>query len=236
MTTEHENDERDERVSETYRALGVEQAPEHLNQNILRMAANDGKRGRAGKLLLSAWMKPVAWAATIGLSLAIVLEVTQLPSTDNPAIVAPDAAMPASAAVEDDFSSKEKDNADRAEEPKKLEEQLIQPTAVYEQEARGLSSSQDANGPAREGKVTRRQDYTLAPQTTTTPAAEALRTRNAEPVIDQAMGPDCDAEIRQSQDNWLSCIEDLRANGAIEQADLEYEAYILEFPAESKAE
>ena len=210
MTSEHENDERDELVSETYRDLGIEQAPEHLNQSILRMAASDGKRGRSNGRLLGAWTKPLAWAATIGLSLAIVLEVTQLPTPDNQAT---------------------------SEESTQLEEPLNKPVAVYEQEARELGSLQDANGPAREGKVVRRQVSARKRAADQTVIAEDFAAFAMSPAVVPAdIDPACDSEIRTSQDDWQACIKDLRANGANVQADLEYEAYILEFPAESKAE
>jgi hypothetical protein len=70
----------DDLVTETYRELGVEKAPEHLNQSILRMASGGGEPSDARNTLFAAWMKPVAWAATIGLSLAIVLELSELPT------------------------------------------------------------------------------------------------------------------------------------------------------------
>ena len=53
MTTEREKGEMDKLVSEAYRELGTEKAPEHLNQDILRMAAADGKLGRSNGFLVS---------------------------------------------------------------------------------------------------------------------------------------------------------------------------------------
>lgn len=79
MTIERNDEAMDELVSKTYREHSVEQAPEHLNQKILRMATAAGNPERENGLWRQAWMKPLAWAATVGLSLAIVLEVTQVP-------------------------------------------------------------------------------------------------------------------------------------------------------------
>ena len=70
----------DDLVTETYRELGVEKAPERLNQDVLRMASGGGLRSPTRNILFGAWMKPVAWAATIGLSLAIVLELSEVPT------------------------------------------------------------------------------------------------------------------------------------------------------------
>ena len=38
---------------------------------------------------------------------------------------------------------------------------------------------------------------------------------------------------RQSAEDWLECIEVLRESGAVEAANLEYEAFILEYPVAS---
>jgi len=76
----------DERVSATYRELGDERAPEHLNQRILQRAASTGQRRY---LPAAPWMRPVAWAAVIGLSLAIVLEIARLPTPETTAIEVP---------------------------------------------------------------------------------------------------------------------------------------------------
>lgn len=80
----------DRRLSDTYQALAKERAPEHLNERILGLAAGRTRYSRA-----RAWTRPLAWAATIGLSLAIVLELNRLPSEvpDAIAVPAPDNAL-----------------------------------------------------------------------------------------------------------------------------------------------
>lgn len=83
MSNEPENRVADPRVTENYRDLARERAPEHLNQRVLKMSAG----GRTPYGRARAWMRPAAWAATIGLSLAIVLELTLLPSLDENAVV-----------------------------------------------------------------------------------------------------------------------------------------------------
>lgn len=121
MTNERDNHEIDELVSKTYRALAKEQTPEHLDNSVLRMAADTRSVGhepvRRSQYAFSAWMKPAAWAATVGLSLAIVLEVTQFtdaPATNMPVSElseassptpagAPESAPAAAASVRDQF-------------------------------------------------------------------------------------------------------------------------------------
>lgn len=78
MNNEPENRVQDPRVTETYQALANERTPEHLTRKVLKLAADV----RTPYARARAWMRPAAWAATVGLSLAIVLELTQLPSSE----------------------------------------------------------------------------------------------------------------------------------------------------------
>ena len=76
MTNDRDKRTAEGLVSATYRELADERAPAGLDEKVLQRAAAL-PRARSG--IGRAWMKPVAWAATIGLSLAIVLELTQIP-------------------------------------------------------------------------------------------------------------------------------------------------------------
>jgi cytoskeletal protein RodZ len=64
-------------VSQAYRDLADERTPEHLDRTILRAAAK-AARPRYSRFI--AWTRPMAWAATVMLSIALVLEVTNSPS------------------------------------------------------------------------------------------------------------------------------------------------------------
>jgi len=64
-------------VSQAYRDLANERTPEHLDRTVLRAAAKEA-RPRYSKFI--AWTRPTAWAATVMLSVALVLEVTNAPS------------------------------------------------------------------------------------------------------------------------------------------------------------
>jgi len=66
-------------VSDAYGELAKEKTPDSLNQSVLRMATRKGKTPYS---MARAWMRPAAWAATIGLSLAVVLQLTNLPEAD----------------------------------------------------------------------------------------------------------------------------------------------------------
>ena len=71
--------ETDRLVSDTYNELADEKTPEALNREILRLAA---KEGRTRYSIARGWMRPVAWAAVIGLSLAIILDMMRLPQVE----------------------------------------------------------------------------------------------------------------------------------------------------------
>ena len=77
MTTRNEHDPR---VTETYRDLATEKTPAELDDEVLAMAAREA-RTRYG--LTRAWIRPVAWAATIALSLAFILEMTRYQEVDT---------------------------------------------------------------------------------------------------------------------------------------------------------
>jgi len=76
----NERNDVDPLVSDVYRELADETTPEALNREVLRLAA---KQGRTPYSLARAWMRPAAWAATIGLSLVVVLQLTNLPVSDT---------------------------------------------------------------------------------------------------------------------------------------------------------
>lgn len=93
----------DAQVSGQYKSLASEEAPPHLDQSVLREAKRalraDNRKGFFG-----AWFRPLAFVTTVGLSLAIILELVETgifsPVTDLPVESAP--GVPASAVPPDD--------------------------------------------------------------------------------------------------------------------------------------
>jgi len=77
MSNERRNqdDLSDPLVSRTYRDLSNERTPEHLDHIVLNEARKAAKPGYARNI---SWLRPAAWVTTIGLCLAIVLEVSDL--------------------------------------------------------------------------------------------------------------------------------------------------------------
>jgi hypothetical protein len=69
--------ETDVLVSQAYRDIADERTPDHLDRTILRAAAKEARPRYARSI---AWTRPMAWAATVMLSVALVLEVTDTPA------------------------------------------------------------------------------------------------------------------------------------------------------------
>jgi len=117
MSNERKNPGQDKLVADTYRAVARERVPDHLNERVLRLAADAGRTPYARA---RAWMRPAAWAATIGLSLAIVLELTQLPQIEPVpvSITSSDqSAVPGETANDEDIVREDNATAIQAEAP-----------------------------------------------------------------------------------------------------------------------
>lgn len=72
-----QDDPSDPLVSRTYREISDERTPEHLDHLVLNEARKSAKQGYVTTI---SWLRPAAWVTTIGLCLAIVLEVSDLTS------------------------------------------------------------------------------------------------------------------------------------------------------------
>ena len=256
MTSERDNFEGDVRVTEAYRELGAEKAPESLNQTILEMAAGGNNRSSVRNRLLGVWMKPLAWAATIGLSLAIVLELTQVPT----AAVRYDA-LPRSETVLEETATQDTDKLQTIEH-RSLEQpganrsaitkdEVADDVEVFRRESKGKMDfvAAPAEMPSSPAPATVSVDLTPdRPPHTARKRAEGAPTVQDSPTVNEPMASfailaeekeadtaeSCDAQIRLSAEDWLECIDNLRQSGALEAADREYEALILEYPNESE--
>lgn len=226
MSSEREQNAVDALVTETYRDLASEKTPDHLNQAVLIKAG--GKKRAAKEPLLARWMKPLTWAATIGLSLAIVLEISKLPSISDA-----DTAMPASAIAEPRPIRDEFENA--AIEAKEVIESRARLAASPMREAEdGLSAahkkSADNQPPETVGleKISpKRKQESFAAGTSRINSASRSAAAQAKPESG------CTESTRESADNWLQCIADLRLAGQEETAEGESVLFVIQFPAEA---
>ena len=205
MTTESNHN--DPRVSEAYQGLAKEGTPPELDRRILAMAAGKS-RSRYG--MARAWVRPVAWAATIGLSLAIVLEISQLKYETTPQLDADNVEILEEALILDDTPAREDDdNRTRRESAKRSDAPApVQLSVPAEEQARSRSGSEPAAAAAVQA---------LSFDAATTPEKkEQVR--------------HCDPDLRSSAETWYTCIEDLRAQGLSDAADSELILLLTEFP------
>ena len=82
----HQDDLNDPLVSRAYRDLSDERTPEHLDHVVLNEAR---KAAKPGYLRTISWLRPAAWVTTIGLCLAIVLEISDMAPTNQSRLIAP---------------------------------------------------------------------------------------------------------------------------------------------------
>ena len=238
MTTEQNHN--DPRVSEAYSDLATERTPPELDRKVLSMAAA-GTRSRYG--LARAWVRPVAWAATIGLSLAFVLEMSQLRDVATPQVDADTVYQLEEAVIRDESPATAKDELRRLQKPAKrtdapLAKQMSSPPAAAEPVAApepGVESPsvstdfepddmrfpREAEEQARARSGSERPESAVAASTVAGAAAFAEKKEYVE---------HCDEDARMAIDSWYECILELRDRELAEAADRELEALLMEFP------
>jgi len=233
MTTEQNHN--DPRVSEAYSDLATERTPPELDRKVLSMAAA-GTRSRYG--LARAWVRPVAWAATIGLSLAFVLEMSQLRDVATPQADANAVYQLEEAVIRDEAPAAAKDELRRLQEPAKRtdapqakqmssppaaaepvaapEPEVESPSVSAEFETDDMSLLREAEEQARARSGSERPESAVAGA-----AAFAEKKEYVER---------CDEDARMAVDTWYACILELRDSELAEAADQELEALLMEFP------
>jgi hypothetical protein len=207
----------DPRISAAYRDVADECTPEHLDHVILN-AARSAAKPRWSKA--TAWLRPAAWVATIGVCLAIVVEISLLQDQDTaeydglreqtevtfPAEAgrlekaAPPAAEPSAARPAQKPSPRQSDDTrSRSGEAEALQR-------MQETEARG-AILKDEIGP-------------LQLQSAPAPAS-------ADELAEERY---CDETQTADPNTWLACILELEQQGLHEAAHLERERLAETFP------
>lgn len=261
MTNERDMNNVDELVSATYHELADDRTPEHLDRAVLEMAAGKSPRNSAGSFWLSAWMKPVAWAATIALSLAIVLEFTEVQNDAGRMGSTP----PAVESTQDEFSPQDAQALGRAErradsqagpavaeEPAPVATSTLKSRAQEAEISTVAASAPGSNVPAAKKQLVqedarhdtdspaRLREEKSAPMPSSNFAASMPETDPVhleEVVVGQSAdmaisAPGCTPAARLAAASWFACIEELRAAGAAAGAEREYAAFADEFPEE----
>lgn len=234
MTTEANDN--DTRVSETYRAMATETTPPDLDSKILSMAADTADVRRSGFGLSRAWFRPIAWTATIGLSLAFVLEMAELNNVAEPTIQT-DSDEVLEERVLGDQVAAEPANIGRLQPRQELDKR-----ADAAEEAKASAAPATAEVAPAGGTASVSDDFAADEMLLIQEAEEQARARSGParsvaldgPVAAFAIKKEqayfCEARSRLSAASWYVCVEDLREKELVEAAEVELEALLAEFP------
>ncbi len=227
----------DPQVSAHYEKLADEKTPADLDQAVLREAARavraDNRKGSFG-----AWFRPVAFMATVGLSLAIILDLSDTSIFSPPADLSIDAAPPAPtlAPTETAVDAVQKNRAQSTVSEMKRQKRSVS--------AQSLTVDAPDNGSDDAGVSKTRAAATepLQPDRETAqyiqsePDAEFRQSQVLDTVasvanIDvQVTKLQCFKEEKVDPELWWECIESLHQSGMNEFADMELENLRKAFP------
>jgi len=215
----------DPEVRALYREIAGETAPGRLDRAVLA-EARAAARPRVGRV--TAMLKPVAWAATIGLSLAIVLELTVfnelpdgLPASDG--IAAPEAASEPPAGPAAPARSRNAPQAGAPHDAERMDEAMPAPsdrdTSPISMESVGDS-----------GTMMLKQAEERARQQLKSSDAAAFRDEARAEGAANGAPRGCDATVTGDPEAWRACIEDLERRGEQALADAERRRFKQAWP------
>lgn len=227
----NEANDNDPRVSEAYRSFSTESTPPALDRRILSIAADDVP---ARYWIPRMWVRPVAWAATIALSLAFVLEISQL--ADEPAAMTDSdiAEVLEERAMSDEVATKTKDESVTQKRPERRSD-----TPALMKVA--TPPAQSAPAPATAGATAMENtseslDSEADDMSFLHEAEEQARMRSEPAGLVAAFAEkkekstDCDEGARTSAETWYECVIALRGAGHAEAARQELDTLLAEFP------
>jgi len=240
--------DQDKRVSETYRSLAGEHAPPHLDRKVLEMAAAEKPRPLYARWV--SWTRPIAWAATITLCLAITLELSRDQSL-SPAMpeVSPDTSLVQPAEAPKDVASpaskfvleNESEPSPQLQFEKREQDQVLAESMndaiVAEKTALGRSAAKQSISEPAPARV--RQSAYAADEVMEEVVVEKVD-EEKEKSIDANMraeasardneANECAGEARIKAESWLECIQALEAAGDDEAALRQRDALKETFP------
>jgi len=198
-------------VSQAYRDLANERTPEHLDRTVLRAAAKEA-RPRYSKFI--AWTRPTAWAATVMLSVALVLEVTNAPS---PGVASFDETISASEVRSPEADAKDDRPVDS------IEESVVPASERVKKQRNDMRQ-----------KATATAEQEIEPQQPAGPAVmkQELAAGRSLAAAGAFSAPvaDCDEDAVATPQTWFECIVALE-NAGRDEAAREQRALLAEaFP------
>ncbi len=252
MSLDKSQNSKNDQVSLAYKTIANERVPDELNRKILQQAERASKESTNPASTWTRWSRPMAWAATIGLTLAIVLDLTRL--TIDPAIDEElrDEAVPEVSAAEpsirEEFAPKNPDVMEAAREQAELRfgpnQQPEAPAKAVDQRAT-TPQHEEAAGSVEMQQLKKEADLPapIVESEATSSADAASRSRNQRLQFSQLGGATVDLEsdadsvaselcgeaIRESENDWLECIQQLRRNGLEAEADRQYAELLVKF-------
>jgi hypothetical protein len=204
-------------VSDEYRELAQERTPAHLDHVVL----NEARRAARNRPIRRvSWLRPAAWVTTIGLCLAIVLEVTDLVPQDTMIIDQP------AALEQEEYRAAEP--AAEQKRPDTPASEMVQGRSRIEA---GVAPVEMAS-PGR-SKVELEEEATGAPSTATLPSEILMKSRALESATldapaqnDMMMLRDAESRARAQEGTAREIIRPLSADVqlAAERADADAEA------------
>lgn len=151
-------------VSDAYRDLAQERTPAHLDHVVL----NEARKAATNRPIRQvSWLRPAAWVTTIGLCLAIMLEVTDLVPQDNIVIDQPAATEQKESRSEEPAAGETRTDSlapELAREPSRIEAHLAPAGAPTPDSSKVELEVEEAPG---------------APSATTLPSEVLLKSRAA---------------------------------------------------------
>ena len=255
MTEErsHTDKVQDTLVSQTYRESAVEQAPDELDQAVLKRARQHTSNRYSRSVI---WLRPMAWAATIGLCLAIVVEINNVPQPLPEQMVLPAApadAMSAAEKLDEEAVEVQKIQVEAARTemyeavaPQRFEAEALQQRAKKTVDEQGRVILQDvpqySKSEARESAFMpaemrqsvepKETDALVVPMLEQVDGASNSRsiTVTASPALATMIPATCDEKARATPQTWLECIEALEEDGLEELAAEQREQLQAAFP------
>lgn len=239
QTTGQAQDAADARVSEVYRDLAVERPPASLNERVLREARAHAGSGYSYWMV---WLRPMAWVATVGLCLAIVVELTRVPVPDGGRIGDPPAlgaaASDASEAQGPDDARTTVDESRQQVPAQKLEADDLSPKGSApatlaapppserrdEPARRAAEPSADEPGSSADGGIFNVTDAAIVEEAKEmarmregpgreAAAAGALRSVATPAEAGTTEAQPCDDEARSTPESWIECILEIERRG-----------------------
>ena len=232
MTEERSNSDNveDALVSRTYRESAVEQVPDELDQAVLQRARQRSSNRYSRSVV---WLRPMAWAATIGLCLAIVVEINNVPQPMPEQLALPaDAMTPVERVREEAAPARSVQGGTGTINMNKSvlhETEELQQRTKKTVDAKGRVSLQNvpqhsksdagesAFVPAEvmESLESKDSHDVNAPMLQEADHVYGLRSIaiTASPASAELTAATCDLQARATPQTWLECIEALEENG-----------------------